>query len=72
MANPREGLLEPEDLDTDFILGIAEPYLGNVYTHRVDAPFREGQSLFSRHPLSTPREVKADPRLIGVPLVGSD
>ncbi len=69
MTNPREGLLEPEDLDTDFILGIAEPYLGNVYTHRVNAPFEGGQSLFSRHPLSTPREVKADPRFIGVPLV---
>ncbi|MGJ8534149.1 MAG: saccharopine dehydrogenase NADP-binding domain-containing protein [Alphaproteobacteria bacterium] len=68
MAHPREGLLEPEDLDTDFILGIAEPYLGNVYTHRVEAPFADGKSLFGRHPLTTPREIQADPRTIGVPL----
>lgn len=68
MANPREGLLEPEDLDTDFILDIAEPYLGNVYTHRVTAPFNDSQNLFGRHPLSTPREIQADPREIGVPL----
>lgn len=68
MANPRKGLLEPEDLDTDFILGIAEPYLGNVYTHRVTAPFKDGKSLFGRHPLSTPREIQAFPGRIGVPI----
>lgn len=68
MANPREGLLEPEDLDTDFILDIAEPYLGKVYTHRINAPFADGKDLFKRHPLSTFEKVKADPRSIGVPI----
>lgn len=67
LAFPRQGLLEPEDLDTDFILEIAEPYLGHVYTHRVADPFADGKSLFDRHPLKAVQEIQADPRQIGMP-----
>tara|TARA_R110002094_G_scaffold66318_4_gene75918 strand:- start:4084 stop:5514 length:1431 start_codon:yes stop_codon:yes gene_type:complete len=67
MAHPQEGLLEPEDLDTDFILQIAEPYLGHVHTHTVADPFADGKSLFDKHPLRSGPKVEADPRQIGVP-----
>ncbi|MEP0519710.1 MAG: saccharopine dehydrogenase NADP-binding domain-containing protein [Hyphomicrobiales bacterium] len=62
IQNPREGLLEPEDLDTDFILDIATPYLGHVYSQAVDDPFQPTQTLLSQHRLSSAGAVRAHPR----------
>lgn len=67
IQHPREGLLEPEDLDTDFILDIATPYLGHVYSQVIDDPFEPGQNLFSQHSLSCTNSVQADPRDISAP-----
>jgi hypothetical protein len=55
-------------ITTKYLDDIAEPYLGEVYTHRINAPFADWKDLFKRHPLSTFEKVKADPRSIGVPI----
>lgn len=67
IQHPREGLLEPEDLDTDFILDIATPYLGHVYSQVIDDPFEQGGNLFSQHALSPTGDVQANPRDISAP-----
>lgn len=67
IQHPREGLLEPEDLDTDFILDIATPYLGHVHSQVIDDPFEKGSNSFSQHPLNPHNAVQADPRDISAP-----
>lgn len=62
IQNPREGLLEPEDLDTDFILDIATPYLGHVYSQVIDNPFQPNEDLFSQHALNPEGAVRAHPQ----------
>ena len=34
IENPKQGLLEPEDLDHDFVLDVCRPYLGKVVAAR--------------------------------------
>lgn len=62
IENPRKGLLEPEDLDSDFILDIATPYLGHVYSQIIDDPFDAEENLFSQHQLSSSNAIQAKPR----------
>ena len=46
--HPNEGIVEPEDIDHQYILNIALPYLGTVAGHYTDwTPLMNRQSLFS-------------------------
>jgi homospermidine synthase len=48
ITNPNEGIVEPEDLDFQFILDIAAPYLGTVKGYYTDwTPLQNREQLFS-------------------------
>ncbi|MGH6893270.1 MAG: saccharopine dehydrogenase C-terminal domain-containing protein, partial [Dongiaceae bacterium] len=47
IRNPKSGLLEPEDLDQDFVLEVCRPYLGRVVAARSDwTPLQDRGILF--------------------------
>lgn len=47
MKNPERGLVEPDEIDFDFILDVAEPYLGNVIGQYTDwTPLSNRGKLF--------------------------
>lgn len=47
MANPTRGILEPDEIDFQFIMNIAEIYLGTVSGHYTDwTPLKERKTLF--------------------------
>jgi homospermidine synthase len=44
--NPKKGILEPEELDTDFVLNIARPYLGDFYYKDVSNEYKPPGDTF--------------------------
>jgi homospermidine synthase len=47
MDNPRRGLVEPEDLDHDYVLDICRPYLGPVVASQGDwTPLKDRSTMF--------------------------
>ena len=53
IKNPEQGYCEPEDMPYDFILNIADPYLGPILFEKTDwCPIEDRTSLF-RVPLDT-------------------
>lgn len=44
--NPKKGILEPEELDTDFVLNIARPYLGDFYYKDVSNDYKPPGDTF--------------------------
>ena len=47
IKNPNQGLLEPEDLDHDFVIDVCKPYLGKVGGVRTDwTPLQKRGVLF--------------------------
>jgi homospermidine synthase len=47
IENPEKGVVRPEDLDTDFILNIAKPYLGTFISQEYEwSPFKNYQNTF--------------------------
>ena len=50
IAHPHEGVLEPDDLPHDAMLGFAMPYLGDVVGERTDwTPLVDAPRLFDEH-----------------------
>ncbi len=55
MENPREGVRFPDDLPHDYILGIAEPYLGKLASVQSDwTPLKNRKTYFKENPASKP------------------
>jgi len=50
IENPKQGLLEPEDLDHDFVLDICRPYLGKVVAARGDWTPLKGRAVLFPEP----------------------
>lgn len=49
MNNPNRGLVEPDELDFEFVLDICEPYLGSLTGHYTDwTPLKNVNPLFSQ------------------------
>jgi homospermidine synthase len=47
MAHPERGLVEPDEIDFDFVMTIAKPYLGHVGGYYTDwTPLKQRQSLY--------------------------
>lgn len=47
IKNPQEGIVEPEEIDHQFIMDIAHPYLGNVSGYYTDwTPLNDREKLF--------------------------
>jgi homospermidine synthase len=47
IRHPRQGLLEPEDLDHEFVIDVCRPYLGKVLAARSDwTPLKQRAVLF--------------------------
>lgn len=47
IRNPKQGLLEPEDLDHEFVIDVCRPYLGKVAAARTDwTPLQKRAVLF--------------------------
>jgi homospermidine synthase len=55
MKNPRKGVCFPDDLPHEFILGIAEPYLGKLASVQSDwTPLKNRKIYFKENPASNP------------------
>jgi len=50
IENPKQGLLEPEDLDHDFVLDVCRPYLGKVVAARGDWTPLKGRAVLFPEP----------------------
>ena len=47
MEHPKQGIVEPDEIDFKYIMDIAQPYLGNVVGHYTDwTPLKERGRLF--------------------------
>lgn len=71
VEHPKCGMLEPEDLDTTYVLRIATPYLGNLFFQYIDRPFQATSVAVPYHPVFDASDaVKALPNRItaGVPV----